>query len=142
MKYPCLILVALLGGCAVEPRIAVVEVGEDFREGARIMMAVHEDTLLVEAISPRGSGHTRVLLKEGQWPPKLLVRLRYAMNRTYTRLESFSAELENPARPAAKQPLPASTGRVSGGAYVIDVGPVPHEPGMNRLHISWVDAYK
>lgn len=142
MKHLLLILIPLLGGCAVEPRIAVVEFGEDFRQGARVMTLIHGDTLLIEAISPRGSGGTRVLLKQGQWPQNVLVRLRYAKDRPFTRLESFSAELENPARPSAKQPLPATAGKVSGGAFVIDVGPVPSVWGMKRIHISWVDAYK
>lgn len=116
-------------------RIAVREV-HDQREGAKVSVSVEGDTLHVDAISPKGIGGTRLVRVAGDWPAKVVVRLRYSEDRPFTHLEGPGASLENETFEARPEQV-AVLKRIDGGFTFA----LPRTDAK-VLYINWVDAFR
>lgn len=135
-----LILLPLVGvGCAAVPPAATVVVREvrDRSEQAAVVLAVRGDTLHIDAISPAGIGGARVELTSGAWPARVVVRLRYAADRPFSRLEGSGAAIESTGR--ADEPgtdLETTNLRPDGFEVAL--------PATQRrvLYVHWVDMYR
>lgn len=130
----------LLGGCQQQlPEIAVSEMHAD----SKVTVEVKDEgkVLHVHAITPSGIGGTRLTLRRGRWPGKLVVHLSYAPGKPFRALEGFGAELE-----ARIDPWRALTG--GGGGPTWTDGAVRIERDLyddgtaDVLYIHWVDAYR
>lgn len=119
---------------ALMAELLVLEV-HDRHEGARVDVRIDGDTLHITAISPGGIGGTRIELKSGVWPKKVIVHLWYSTGVPFTKLEGASASMEQPASPDMSPPA-ISAGKFADGR--LELTPIS-ATSMKVLYISWVD---
>lgn len=117
--------------------------------------------------SPSGIGSATVTLTASKWPKEVVLRLRYAKDRGFTRLEGFfvtTARMQvrelsgnGPHPDRAAFYLPDETGQVDRNAPpagYLNITVEPREGGLEitlppnlftgsrKVEISWVDAYR
>ena len=126
---------AFAGTTNDESRVAVREVrkSED-----KVEVSVHDGTLFVDAESPSGIGSARLALTSGTWPKKVVVRLKYAADKPFTRLEGPEAALEPTDPKADQRGLNLNPRRLKMDSFEADIPP----SDMKMLHVSWIDAYR
>jgi hypothetical protein len=101
----------------------------------RLRIVTEGLTTVVEITCPSGIGAAEIALPRRPEPGAVRIRLRYAADRAFQRLEGFEATLG--AGPAAAK-LEPHRAQVGGSVEVSLTLPADAE----TLHLSWVDAYR
>ena len=91
---------------------------------------------VVTITSASGIGSGSILLKKGEWPGKILVRLCYAGKKPFERLEGFGAGAADPKTHEAR---PINADRKNPAEVVLTGLP---GKGFPQISIRWVDAYR
>jgi len=96
-----------------------------------------------DVVCPSGIGHATVTAAD-DWPATLTVRLRYAADKPFTRLEKFGGAF---SRGPAENERMATGGLKSdvlgqGQAVTVEVHVPPEVRGWRTLRLRWIDAYR
>ena len=104
----------------------------------KVEVSIHDGTLFVDALSPSGIGGTRLALTSGNWPKKVVVRLKYAADKPFAYLEGPGAALELAGIKADEPRLNLKARLLKPNGFEADIPPTD----MKALHVSWIDAYR
>lgn len=145
------VLLALLPGCRSAPQrcdqpgsaagdgpawqVIFVRRAED-----RIAADMTHGLLTLTVVSPSGIGSAELAHCGGRWPRQLRVRLFYAPERPFSRLEGLEVALGDTC-PVTLAKGGAPAGCRSDGTCLWVVLPA-RRPAEATLHLSWVDAYR
>ncbi len=112
-----------------------VETREIRKKDDRVGLSIHDDTLFVDVMSPSGIGDARLALTSGVWPKKVVVRLKYAADRPFTRLEGPGVTLEEKEEQDEYLKVELSPKK---DGYEASIPPTKRK----TLYLHWVDAYR
>lgn len=114
---------------------SLIAVREIRKKDDKLDLTIRHDTLYVDVISPSGIGGTRLVLTSGNWPKKVVVRLKYSPDKPFTRIEGPSATLE--AKDEKDEYLEVRLSPNKDGYEAR----LPHSK-RKTLHLHWIDAYR
>jgi hypothetical protein len=95
----------------------------------------------MDVICPSGIGSATIVLKEGPWPDRIIVRFRYDEHRPFAALEGFDCAWGVPGRPGDSKKV-AHTIRRSLQALDVELPIADPAKGHTSMSINWVDAYR
>lgn len=111
-----------------------VETCEIRKQDDKVELSIHDDTLFVDVLSRSGIGKARLALTSGAWPKKVVVRLKYAPDKPFTRLEGPGATLEEEGKPGEQ----LEVRRLENSGFEAEIPAT----GRKVLNVSWIDAYR
>jgi hypothetical protein len=136
----------LVAGCipVVSDRPASRFTVSDLQHAEDALMSRQEGGRTVfDVVCPSGIGHATVTAAD-DWPATLTVRLRYAADKPFTRLEKFGGALSK--GPAEDERLPTvrlqSDVLGQGQVVTVEVHVPPEVRGWRTLRLMWIDAYR
>ncbi len=129
------------GAEAAETAAPRFEVSALKREDDRLTVTQDDGRTVFNVVCPFGIGAATVTAAEA-WPAHLTVRLRYAKDRPFERLEGFACHLvKGQADGEEAKPLKHRIAREDGAlAVVIDVPPEVRT--WPTLRLRWIDVYR
>lgn len=138
------VLAAALSGAfafAEEAQVTVTDTGPEHNKPT-VSVKIIGDKMLVAVMSPGGIGNATLRLDKGRWPKNAVVRLVYDADQPFERLEGFTADLRDAAKPdAPPQDLPVERVKRDDKVVEVNVGPIP-DTDRRELALFWVDAYR
>ena len=139
-------LAVLVAGCipVVSDRPALRFTVSDLQHAEDALTSRQEGGRTVfDVVCPSGIGHATVTAAD-DWPATLTVRLRYAADKPFTRLEHFTGDLSR--GPAENERLPTvglkSDVLGKGQAVTVEVHVPSEVRGWRTLRLTWIDAYR
>ncbi|MGH7964700.1 MAG: hypothetical protein ACRERD_23290 [Candidatus Binatia bacterium] len=83
-----------------------------------------------------GIGSATITLRQGAWPARAVVRLRYAPGRPFQYLESFTV------RTGSSETVSIEEHRVENEYREVDLPSRLLDTNPQRLELEWIDAYR
>ena len=108
-----------------------------------LMSRLEGGRTVFDVVCPSGIGHATVTAAD-DWPATLTIRLRYAADKPFTRLENFGGDLSR--GPAKDERLPTvrlqSDVLGQGQAVTVEVHVPPEVRGWRTLRLMWINEYR
>ena len=97
---------------------------------------IESGTAWFAVLSPSGIGSATIKPAQGRWPTNVVVRLRYDEQRTFERLEGFSAAAEKGTR------YDEIRGQVTAQGMEVTLPAALLQSNPASIELSWVDMYR
>ena len=102
----------------------------------KVETRMEDGTAWLAVLSPSGIGGATIKRSQGRWPTNVVVRLRYDEQRSFERLEGFSAAAEKGTR------FDEIRGRATAQGMEVTLPSALLQSNPASIELSWVDMYR
>ena len=124
-----------------DPARSALAVAEVRKKDDRVSIQAGGTPTVIDVVCPSGIGGATIVLKEGPWPDRIVIRFSYGERRPFVRLEGFNCALGVLGKSGDSKKI-AHTMRQGAEGPEVELPITEPAKGFTSMSINWVDAYR